>query len=82
MIVEEQRLEIERLKAQRQEDLNDRLFELCNAHAKVKAQEEVTSEFRNETKAEIHDRKLHMTEMMNTFKAVFPQSKASPGENK
>jgi hypothetical protein len=70
------------LKAQRQEDLNDRLQEQLIANAKVKAQEDATSELRSETKAEIHGLKLQMTEMMNTFKAFFSQSLSSPGENK
>ena len=81
-IVEAQRLEIEQLKAQRQADLNDRLQEQRLSQEKVKAQDDATSELRSETKAELNDLKLQMIEMMNTFKAVFPQSPTPPCENK
>ena len=81
-LVEAQRLEIEQLKAQRQADLQERLQEKRIANEKVKAQDDATSELRSETKAELNDLKLQMMEMMNTFKAVFPQTSPLPGENK
>jgi hypothetical protein len=82
-LVEAQRLEIEQLKAQRQADLQDRLQEQRIAREKVKAQDDATSELRSETKAELNDLKNQMMELMNTFKAVFPQSTPTPaGEHK
>ncbi len=77
-----QRLEIEQLKAQRQADITERLKEKRLAQEKVKAQDDATSELRSETKAELNDLKNRMTEMMNTFKAVFPQTTPTPGEHK
>ena len=47
-LVEEQRIEIEQLKAQRQEDLEYRAQEQRMAKEKVKAQSDATSELRNE----------------------------------
>ena len=83
-IVEAQRSEIEQLKAQRQADITERLNEEQLAQAKVtKAMDDdATSELRSETKAELNDLKNRMTEMMITFKAVFPQSTTSPGKHK
>jgi hypothetical protein len=75
-------LEIEQLKAQRQADITERLNEKRLAQEKVKAQDDATSELRNETKAELNDLKNRMTEMMNTFKAVFSQSTLTSGEHK
>ncbi len=81
-LVEEQRLEIEQLKAQRQADLNDRLQDQRIAQERVQAQDDATSALCSETKAELNDLKLQMTEMMNSLKAAFPQSPPPPSENK
>jgi hypothetical protein len=81
-IVEAQRLEIEQLKAQRQADITERINEKRLAQETVKAQDKATSDLQHETKAELHDLKNRMTEMMNTFKAVFSQSTSTPGKHK
>jgi hypothetical protein len=44
--------------------------------------DDATSELRSETKAELNDLKNRMTEMMITFKAVFPQSTTTSGKHK
>jgi hypothetical protein len=83
-LVEEQRIEIEQLKAQRQEDLEYRAQEQRMAEETFKAQSDVTSELRNETKAELNDLKVQMSEMMATLKAAFQSKKSeiTPGDNK
>jgi hypothetical protein len=80
-LAEEQRLEIAQLKAQRQTDLEAHAREQRLAAAKVQAQEEATSDLRNETKAELRGLKDQMNAMMATFQAA-GLSRASPAENK
>jgi hypothetical protein len=70
------------LKAQLQADITERINEKRLAQETVKAQDKATSDLRHKTKAELHDLKNRMTEMMITFKAVFSQSTSTPGEHK
>jgi hypothetical protein len=51
-------LEIEQLKAQRQADITERLNEKRLAQAKVKCQDNATSDLRSQTKAELNDLKI------------------------
>jgi hypothetical protein len=85
-LVEEQRLEIAQLKAQRQEDLESRAREQLLAQAKVTKQDAATSELRlesNETKREMKALRMQMQEMVISFQAAFPSMSVSlHGENK
>jgi hypothetical protein len=85
-IVAEQRAEIAQLKSQRQEDLALRAQELLQAQAKLDAQDEATSELRQEstqTKEDISALRNEMKDLMNSFKAAFPHPRTPPtSENK
>ena len=80
-IVEEQRLEIAQLKAQRAEDLETRNRDQAQAAATVTAQDEATSELRleaHQTKLDIHALRQDMQEMLRSFKSVLrPQTPPS-----
>ena len=70
-IIAAQRLEIEQLKAQRLEDIAQRLEEARTATTKASAQEEATEHLKVEavqTKLEIHELRREMQEMIQQFK--------------
>jgi hypothetical protein len=85
IILAQQRMEIEQLKAQRLDDLAQREQETKTSNEKASVQEEATEILRQEavqTKLEIHALRRDMQDMMQQFKSALAAAAELSQENK